>query len=231
MSDAGEWRSIARQGFLSSARVSAAATHEIRNKLAVVNEKAGLIADLAMFQARGRPLDPDQLNQQALAIKDQVRQADQVVAHLNRFAHSADHPVLRTDAAELVALVVDLSARKIATAGVQLDLSSPPDPTMLSTSPFLFQDLVFRCLDLALACGTGSRRVGLSVEPTEGAVRVRFSGLTRVDEHLADLRQTAEAGAAMEAVQARLRAAGDGTELVLEVEDLGDPAAAPDQRT
>jgi signal transduction histidine kinase len=222
MSDPSQWQEIAHQGFLFSGTVSAAVTHEIRNKLAIVNEKAGLLEDFAEMFVRGRPFDPEQLRAQARGIRDQVRQADEVVGRLNRFAHSADHPLLRTDAAQLVALVLELTARTARTAGVRLELPQPAEPAYLTTFPFLFEHLVFQCVGLGLACPNETREVGVTVEAGAEAVRVYFTDLSRADDQLAALKATAGTAALLAAVRASLETASDGTELVLEALDLGE---------
>ena len=40
-------------------RIGASVSHELKNVLAVMNEQAGLLGDLACMAARGMPLDPE----------------------------------------------------------------------------------------------------------------------------------------------------------------------------
>jgi len=221
MSEHSQWHTIAQQGFLFSGTISAAVSHEIRNKLAVVNEKAGLIEDLARMYAKGRPVDPEQLEAQARGIREQVRRADSVVEHLNQFAHSADRPCHRTDVAQLLALMVALSERRASTAGVRLALTQPSAPAMLTTSPFLLENLLFLCIELALSAADEAKEIGVGVETAAEGIRVRFSGLDQADDQLRILGETSSATALLDAVQARLQATSGGAELILEADDIG----------
>lgn len=93
------------------ARVTASATHEIRNVLAIVKESAGLIDD--MIQAsRKRGVSPHEKMRQALGrIDAQVTRGAEIISHLNRFAHSLDHAESEIDLAEEARQVAFLCQR------------------------------------------------------------------------------------------------------------------------
>jgi C4-dicarboxylate-specific signal transduction histidine kinase len=132
--------------------VTASVSHELKNVLAIVNENAGLIEDLLAFADQGRALDPARVLKAAQAIKAQIRRGDAIIKSLNRFSHSVDQPVAAIDVDQALELVVGLTARMAAMRGVAVTLAPPTDGIMVKTGPFAFQQLMWRCLDRAIAC-------------------------------------------------------------------------------
>ena len=78
-------------------QISASISHELKNVLAIINENAGLLEDLALMADRGKPIDPERLIKMAATVKRQIGRADGIIKNMNRFAHSADHPVETVD--------------------------------------------------------------------------------------------------------------------------------------
>ncbi|MGD8291766.1 MAG: sensor histidine kinase, partial [Desulfobacterales bacterium] len=83
---------VAEMGLQFFGRISASVSHELKNVLAIVNENAGLLEDLACMANRGKPIDPSRLIKMADAVKKQVGRADEILKNMNRFAHSIDQP-------------------------------------------------------------------------------------------------------------------------------------------
>jgi len=71
-------------------RITAGATHELRNVLAIVKESAGLLEDLLELGARRGELDVARLRQAASRIDAQVARGAELLGALNRFAHAMD---------------------------------------------------------------------------------------------------------------------------------------------
>jgi C4-dicarboxylate-specific signal transduction histidine kinase len=71
------------------ASITASATHEIRNVLAIVRESAGLIEDLVRSAGEHVP-DRSRLLKSTERIASQVARGAEIVTSLNRFAHSLD---------------------------------------------------------------------------------------------------------------------------------------------
>ena len=83
-------RSAARAAFL--ARVTAGATHEIRNVLAIVKESAGLVGDLVSAGGPGRDPDPSKVDWALDRIRLQVARGAELSTALNRVMHGLDEP-------------------------------------------------------------------------------------------------------------------------------------------
>ncbi|GAB7022318.1 ATP-binding protein [Salidesulfovibrio brasiliensis] len=91
-------------------RVTASATHDLKNVLAIVNENAGLLEDLCLLAERGQ-LTPDRLTHASGRIREQVNRGNGIIRRLNDFAHTPDVDETNVDLAEAALLAAGLSAR------------------------------------------------------------------------------------------------------------------------
>ena len=94
-------------------QMSASATHEIKNTLAIINESAGLLEDLTMMAERKPPLSLTRVNDISQRVKKQVERTDLVVRKLNRFSHSVDREIQIIDLEETTCFVLNLASRLI----------------------------------------------------------------------------------------------------------------------
>ena len=68
-------------------KITAAATHEIRNVLAIIQESGGLIEDMIRFYEESGKLKPDHLLRSVERIGLQVNRGAELMTALNRVAH------------------------------------------------------------------------------------------------------------------------------------------------
>jgi signal transduction histidine kinase len=165
--------------------VSASISHEIKNVLAIIRERAGLIEDLLeLGAASGRPPDPERLRTLAARIQDQTVRADGIVKAMNRLAHSVDHDRSSVDLGDLVALVATLSTRRASQAGVTLDLpdpgSAPAVPVTISSSPFVLLHALWLCLGAAIASPGAGSRIELDVSSVPAGAAITLRGIDAV---------------------------------------------------
>lgn len=169
-------RTIGRAGLDFFGRMAAAISHDLKNVLAVVNENAGLLEDLCLMAERGRPLDTARLKRLAGGVKEQVRRGDAIIVRLNRFAHSVDHHAARIDLAELLELLAGLADRVAAARGVALEAVRPERPVYATTAPFGLLNLLWLCLEQAIAAAAAGSPVRMTLEPDAAGCVIRFSG-------------------------------------------------------
>ena len=96
-------------------KVTAGATHELRNVLAIVKESAGLIGDIVDASGKRGSPSPERLMRAVERIAAQVKRGSDLLTSLNQFAHSLDHPEDQVDLDELaqqVAVLCQRPARK-----------------------------------------------------------------------------------------------------------------------
>lgn len=154
-------------------KISAAISHDLKNVLAIVNESAGLLDDLALRAAKGIEIPPDRLRATTARILKQVKRGDAVLKNLNRFAHSTDVTVAQVNVAETVGLMVDLAGRQAAMKEVECHVTA--GETMLTTGVIYLEALIYLLLRQVIATLPRKETVEIAVAGEEGAVVI---GLT-----------------------------------------------------
>ncbi|MFZ7128703.1 MAG: hypothetical protein ACOWWM_21320 [Desulfobacterales bacterium] len=138
---------IAETGLRFFGAVTASASHELKNHLAIINENAGLLDDLAQMAGRGRAIDPNRLLKLAADLIAQVRRADATIGAMNRFAHSVDRTIDALDLNALLDLMARLAQRLMAMRKVRL-IPPPPQPSVqVHASAYFLMNLIWRVLD------------------------------------------------------------------------------------
>ncbi len=143
--------------------MTASISHEVKNVLAIVNENAGLLEDLALLAEKGRPLSPERLKTLAENIHRQVQRADGIIRRLNRFAHSTHEPAAATDLCEIFDFTAALVARLAAMKGVTITIVNQ-HPVPMKVRPFVLENLLWICLKNLFAVTQGNQTVALATE-------------------------------------------------------------------
>jgi C4-dicarboxylate-specific signal transduction histidine kinase len=214
-----DWQAIAREEMRFFGEVSAAISHEINNRMAVINEKAGLLTDLSIMMAQGKEIDVGRFEVQSKKIVEQVRLAKETIRNLNRFAHSVDVQQTRIDAAEMLEFVVALYARKAEAAETSLAISASPESVNITSNPFFLEALIGRAIDVALSRTDEARTVVITVASGPENLTVRFGGLAGLTEPIEFPETHQGVPALLECLGARYRSEPDGTALLLEIPD------------
>ncbi len=160
--------------------MSASATHEIKNTLAIINENAGLLEDLSLMAEKGHPMALERVKDISQRVSKQVGRADLILKKLNRLSHSVDVPREIINLENTVKFVLDLAARIIEMQGVIVEVASPKSPIMVDTNLFYLQILIWRAIEVACCASKGSseclakKHVNISFG-TENIPLIRFS--------------------------------------------------------
>jgi C4-dicarboxylate-specific signal transduction histidine kinase len=169
-----QWETISQEGFHFFGKMSASISHEIKNALAIINEKAGLLEDFTVLAGQGRPIDPERLKSLAGDIMKQIQRADGLVKRMNRFAHSTDDPFKMIDLGETLELITSIAQRLASMREAQVDLILPGHPVMVGVNPFLLEHLIWSCLEFLLT--NNHKTIKLIPESIGGEARVRLVG-------------------------------------------------------
>lgn len=110
-------------------RITASATHDLKNVLAIVNENAGLLEDLCALAERGQ-LTPDRLAHSCVRIREQIQRGNGIIKRLNDFSHTPDVDSASVDLGEAVALAAGLSARFAQLNETTLDVNTDSTATV-----------------------------------------------------------------------------------------------------
>lgn len=157
------------------AKVTASATHEIKNELAVINEQSRLLQEMLAMALQGRKVDPERMEQLTGRVVARVGQADQAVRRLNAFAHSADYERTSTDPEQTLQDILRLFARIASLNGVEVDLLPGSAGGEMKLRPIMLGQAVWTCLESAVRqAGKGSK---LKVSPSreQDALKVMLS--------------------------------------------------------
>jgi C4-dicarboxylate-specific signal transduction histidine kinase len=169
-----QWEIIAEEGFHFFGKMSASISHEIKNALAIINNKAGLLEDFTVLAGQGRPIDPERVKSLAGDIMKQILRADGLVNHMNRFAHSADDPLKMIDVGESLELITSIAGRLASGREARVDLILPDHPVMMVTNPFLFENLIWSCLEFLLT--ENHKTIKIIPESIGEDIRIRVIG-------------------------------------------------------
>jgi C4-dicarboxylate-specific signal transduction histidine kinase len=169
-----QWETVAQEGFHFFGKMSASISHEIKNALAIINEKAGLLEDFTVLAGQGRPIDPDRLKSLAGDIMKQIQRADGLVKRMNRFAHSSDDPLKMIDLGETLELITSIAQRLASMREARVELILPDHAVMVVTNPFLFENLIWACLEFLLT--ENHKIIKLFPESIGEDVRIRMVG-------------------------------------------------------
>lgn len=166
-----------RDGVTFFGTVSAAVTHDMKNFLAIINENAGLLGDLAVKAQNGPvPVDPQKAVLISEKIKKQVARADGMIKQFNRFSHSMDHAQETVDMEEMVHLVAGLAERIIRHHEVTLTMTAAPVPCRIQAHRFDLLHLLFRAIEMTCEI------LDKTPEDTPKQVLVSFGSDTLVPE-------------------------------------------------
>jgi len=168
---------IGAEGLRFFGRISASISHEIKNTLAIINENAGLLEDFSMMTEKGLEISPARLKKLAGTVRKQVRRADGIVNRMNRFAHSVDEPVKAVDLVPMMELLVSLVGRIADTKEIVVETAVTERQVPVTTSPFILENLTWRCLEFSMETVNAEKILTLSVEGTEKGAIIRISGI------------------------------------------------------
>jgi signal transduction histidine kinase len=155
-------------------QIVSSVSHDIKNVMAIINEKAGLLEDFAAMAKMGRPLDVARISGLADDLKRQIQRGDEIIRNMNRFAHSVDEPVAEVDLSELTGLIVGLAKRTAAQQGVTLDYHPAEKTSMVRTRPFPLQSVIWHCLRTGIdSCGENkSVEIRVAADGNTGRIQV-----------------------------------------------------------
>lgn len=139
-----------RDGITFFGSLSAAVTHDMKNFLAIINENAGLLEDLAVRAKNGPgPIEPQKALLISEKIRKQINRADEMIKQFNRFSHSMDHAQETVDMEEMVLLVAGLAERIIRHHEVCLTVLPAPVPCRIQAHRFDLLHLIYRAIEIS----------------------------------------------------------------------------------
>ena len=162
---------VGKEGLHFFGVMTASISHEIKNRMAIINEQAGLLEDLVSMSRQGREIDVSRIERLAASVKAQIQMADTIIKTMNRFAHSIDTMTHPADLNETVALSILLFKRTAGNREIQLTGMSCDSPVSVTTAPFLLMNLLWHWLAAVMETASRNASVTIGAEPApDGAV-------------------------------------------------------------
>ncbi|MCG8614926.1 MAG: hypothetical protein MI802_01810 [Desulfobacterales bacterium] len=202
-------RDISAAGMQFTSEMTTSATHELKNKLGIMNENAGLIQDLFYMEKQGRPLDTARIEAISHKIQDQIRVADGIIKKLNGFAGTMVMSENETDLGQALTNVLEIADRLIAKHRCTVQVTPPDAPLVVAAVPFQVQNLLWVCVRTAcqMAEDAGNIRVTLTV--AEGKPIVSFA-IEGTDNHAVSDTDYAEMNMLVDALGAKVSLTDEG---------------------
>jgi len=171
-----EWDIISQTGLQFFGKMSASISHEIKNALAIMNESAGLLNDLAEISlSNGMPLDPEKNKSIVDRMTKQIQRANDIIKSMNQFAHSPDDPLKEINLCDITNLVLTLSRRFASMKCIQFIPTFKDDAIQITTNPFLLEALIFHCLNCVMGQIEKGTDLSIIVEKTQDGAIICFT--------------------------------------------------------
>ncbi|MCP4671536.1 MAG: HAMP domain-containing histidine kinase [Desulfobacula sp.] len=165
---------LTQEGFRFFGKMSASATHEIKNTLAIINENLGLMDDLAMMAQDGM-LSCDQINRASKSIKKQVERSNNILKKLNKFSHSVDLSKQMADVETTVKFTLDLASRLIEMHEVTIEIISAPSHIGVNANQFFLENMIWKAVEAACKGAGKGKKVVVSFKQDSETLAVWFS--------------------------------------------------------
>ncbi len=185
-------------------KMTATATHEIKNVLAIIRESSGLMQDF-LYMLKDEKFEYKERFLKIISnIDDQVTRGDGISTLLNKFAHAPDHETSTENVPEIIDQVIALSARIAKAREVSFVNESSGETALLTCDPLKTRMLVFQAMDTLMGHAQRGEKVSVKVSLAEaGKVLMEFhfaqdkkdespSGALHVSEHWRELKVTAD---------------------------------------
>ena len=197
-------------------KMSMSISHDIKNCLAIINENAGLLEDLALGAEQGISLNPERLKDLSIKLKKQVHRANDIVVKMNRFACSIECPAQTVDLVESLKLMCALSTTSAAMQDKELKPDLPSRVVEIITFPAVLNQTIWMCIEDAIQAAGESRTLTLALHTSRDGVKIIFKPLKNLRVTLRGLLHRQQAGQELlSALGASVTTGTSGDEMIL----------------
>ncbi len=166
--------------FLSE--VTAGATHELRNVLAIIKESGGLMGDLVRLHPDAESLDQGRFGRAVDRVEAQVRRGAEILTKLNRLSHSLDVDRATLDLREEADLIVFLTERRARNRRHTLEGPESSADAPLTASPIHLQMALYAVLNLCIDELPEGSNISVGVDGGSRGPSVLFKWDTGADQ-------------------------------------------------
>ncbi|MGD2271760.1 MAG: hypothetical protein PVI06_15265 [Desulfobacterales bacterium] len=163
--------------------VMASISHELKNRIAIIKEQAGLLKDYSAMSEQGQKISTERLGRLGQGLSEQVVKADTVLKYMNQFAHSVDVIVQPTDLNDLLRLSISLAKHFAELHRIIIKLPAAAPPVQITTSPFFLTNLIWLCLEMLIRVADRPGAIELDL-----VKKAKGGGLIRLQSDAAELK-------------------------------------------
>ncbi|MFC1729480.1 hypothetical protein ACFL6I_03995 [candidate division KSB1 bacterium] len=157
-------------------RITASSTHELSNVVAIIRELSGLMGDLLAGAAGNGVVNVEKFQSIVGKIEEQTVRGNTIIKRLNRFAHSADVPVVTVKLNDILTDITDFSRRFAVMKNIELETQLPADSPEIGTNPFLLMRAVFTCIDISISSSDTDARIVIGCEKKDTGAQIYVTG-------------------------------------------------------
>jgi hypothetical protein len=161
------------------ATMTAGATHEVRNVLAIIKESAGLIDDLVQVFGRRGTLDQEKLRRAVDRIDTQVRRGADLLTSVNRLCHTLDQDLDSVELNEEVEQVVFLSQRFARKKGHSVAAGNKEGDAVVRVHPLRLHMALFSAVETCVGGLPEGAVITVAVRERDGLPAVELLGASR----------------------------------------------------
>lgn len=155
-------------------KITAAATHEMKNVLAIIKESAGLMEDLMGLSPEIPDALRDKCQNTLSVIRKQIQRGVTISDHLNRFAHSTDVPSASIDLNNAAAEIACLTERFVKIKNILLEVEPSNTPMMVQASPVSLLMALFTGVHFCLNLLAPGSRILIKGEESQNGFALSF---------------------------------------------------------
>ena len=163
------------------ATMTASATHEVRNVLAIIKESAGLIEDMVHVFGKRGTLDREKVYRTVDRIDAQVKRGADLLTNLNRLSHTLDLDLATVELNTEVEQVAFLSQRFARKKGHRVVAQLMEGEAHTVVHPLHLHMALFAAMECCLEELPDGAAITLSVGIRDGSPIVEFRGVSEDD--------------------------------------------------
>ncbi len=140
-------------------KITATATHELKNVLAIIRESGGLMQDFLDMVNDGSFKYKEKFGGILSKVEDQVRRGDEISTQLNRFAHTPDSDFTSENVPEVIDQVIALTQRIARSREVSFVNRPHQSMLTLTCEPVKLRMLLFQSMELLMKNAKRGERI------------------------------------------------------------------------
>jgi signal transduction histidine kinase len=156
-------------------KLTAGATHEMRNVLSIIKESAGLMGDLLDMSASKPFVHEEKFRKMITNILTQVERGSTIAKELNTLAHAADDRMTSVDVQKILACQLALCSRFCRGREITLTLDPASTQAFIKTDPIRFHAAICSVIDGLMEYATPGSDISMRSRKGDESLDIIFT--------------------------------------------------------